>query len=82
MIGFEVTERRLLSSAWNNSIMYEKNSAKELLYSDLFNYFMLVMNLLIGKPPPPHSLTAAAHALIDVATALAPSTVEPTLSHR
>ena len=52
MIGFEVTERRLLTSAWNNAIMYDKNSKTEKNSSDWFNYIMLFMNLFIGTQAP------------------------------
>ena len=47
MIGFEVTENKLITSAWQNSLLYQRNSVTKKKWASAYNYFMLFMNLFI-----------------------------------
>ena len=47
MIGFPASEKARLSKAWAWSMLYSRNAKREKVESDILNYAMLVMNLMV-----------------------------------
>ena len=46
-VGFPASEKARLSKAWVMSMLFAKNSSKEKFESDILNYVMLLLNLLV-----------------------------------
>ncbi len=75
-LGFKPAERQSMAKAWDHSIRFERNAKSEQLQSDIFNYLMLLIALLLvcvvitkqaAFPPKPkadacgHVIAAARH---------------------
>eukprot|EP01052_Picozoa_sp_SAG31_P023047 SAG31_NODE_1868_length_7028_cov_4.100303_3_plen_505_part_00 len=46
-LGYAAAELSRITKAWSWSLLFRENACKEKLLSDLYNYFMLLLNLLV-----------------------------------